>query len=98
MAAGEAAAPVRPATIGAAGDTTQAGPGTQLPSWQQNQTSAGPYVSYGGPTYASSQQGVMRPRSPPRRDWRDYFVSLIPARRATGDGFYRPGAPSQARG
>lgn len=71
IAAGEAARPATTAADGAAAQTVPA----QLPSWQQqNQISGGSYAPYSGTAYAPSQ-GLMRPRTPPRRDWRDYFVS-----------------------
>jgi hypothetical protein len=74
LAAEDGAAPPRPAT--AATDSAQAG-SAQLPTWQQTQNSPGPYAPYSSPSYVPTQ-GMMRPRSPPRRDWRDYFVSPVP--------------------
>lgn len=63
-----------PAT--AAADASKAATaGAQPPSWQQQQgPHQVPYPPYGHAAYGPAQ-GLVRPASPPRRDWRDYFVS-----------------------
>lgn len=73
-----------PAT--AAADASKAAPaGVQLPSWQQQQgPHQVPYPPYGHAAY-SPAQGLVRPASPSRRDWRDYFVSARHPRRSRLD-------------
>lgn len=70
-ASGQTAA--SPATAAAEGSSA-----AQLPAWQQQQQQPqqAPYPAYGQPAYAP-RQTMVRPMTPPRRDWRDYFVRPV---------------------